>query len=367
MVLDAATDPPTLLAEVSECIGVTTNNVAEYTALIAGLEAAAHLRRRASCTCAPTRSSSIEQVKGAWKVKQPNLRPLHAEARALLAAYDDVDLQHVPREENTDADALVNAALDAASSEARAMLLWFVFGSIFGVWNVFQSPGLDFRLIAVGALLPALLDLPFGAQAYAHTLLVGRRRARARRWRVTAGPRAPAAAPPRAQPRDRLVHRARARAAAWAHKEVFWWPAFGDDAPARAAAPAVAGAARRGAARARGGVVDVDAASVSRDAARRRRASGAPAGSTIAIGEERVIAFVRHGQTELNRDGRLQGRIDVELSERGPRAGRARSARGSRGADDRRGRVSSPLQRAQQTAAAIAAVARPRRSRSTTG
>ena len=51
------------------------------------------------------------------------------------------------------------------------MLLWFVFGAIFGVWNVFQSPGLDFRLIAAGALLPELIDLPFGAQAYAHTLL----------------------------------------------------------------------------------------------------------------------------------------------------------------------------------------------------
>src|SRR5256884_9439813 len=50
------------------------------------------------------------------------------------------------------------------------MLLWFAFGSIFGVWNVFQSPGLDFRLIAVGALLPLALDAPFGAQSYAHTL-----------------------------------------------------------------------------------------------------------------------------------------------------------------------------------------------------
>src|SRR6478609_8502215 len=51
------------------------------------------------------------------------------------------------------------------------MLLWFVFGAIFGVWNVFQSPGLDFRLVAAGALLPTLIDLPFGAQSYAHTLL----------------------------------------------------------------------------------------------------------------------------------------------------------------------------------------------------
>ena len=55
----------------------------------------------------------IKQLRGEWKVKHANLRPLHDEARALLAAYDDVDLQHVPREENTEADALVNAALDA--------------------------------------------------------------------------------------------------------------------------------------------------------------------------------------------------------------------------------------------------------------
>jgi hypothetical protein len=45
-------------------------------------------------------------------VKQEHLKPLHAEARALLDAYDDVELAHVPREQNVDADALVNAALD---------------------------------------------------------------------------------------------------------------------------------------------------------------------------------------------------------------------------------------------------------------
>ena len=45
------------------------------------------------------------------------------------------------------------------------------FGSIFAVWNVFQSPGLDFRLIAIGALLPLVLDAPFRSMAYCHTLL----------------------------------------------------------------------------------------------------------------------------------------------------------------------------------------------------
>jgi len=42
------------------------------------------------------------------------------------------------------------------------MILWLVFGSVFGVWNVFQSSGVDFRLIAMGALAPLVLDAPFG-------------------------------------------------------------------------------------------------------------------------------------------------------------------------------------------------------------
>jgi ribonuclease HI len=112
VVYDAATDPPTLIASVSECIGVTTNNVAEYKALIAGLEAVAHLHAR----FIHVRADSllvIKQLRGEWKVKHANIKPLHAEARALLAEYEIVDLQHVPREENTEADALVNQALDA--------------------------------------------------------------------------------------------------------------------------------------------------------------------------------------------------------------------------------------------------------------
>ena len=112
------------------------------------------------------------------------------------------------------------------------MLLWFVFGSIFGVWNVFQSPGVDFRLIAAGAVLPALLDMPFGAMAYAHTLLAatlvlvatmlattgrGNRLRRRRALSLAIG-----------------WYAALVLSAAWGHREVFWWPAFGvarPDAP----------------------------------------------------------------------------------------------------------------------------------------
>jgi hypothetical protein len=105
------------------------------------------------------------------------------------------------------------------------MILWFLGASVFLVWNVFQSSGLDFRLIAAGSLLPLVVDLPFGEQAYAHSLLsavvvlvvamaatIGRgNRLRRRRalslaigWFVG------------------LV-----LGAAWANKDVFWWPFLG--------------------------------------------------------------------------------------------------------------------------------------------
>jgi ribonuclease HI len=111
LVLDASTVPAQRLATVSERIGEATNNVAEYRALIAGLEAAAATPAR----LARVRGDSklvIEQVAGRWKVKQPHLRPLHARACSLLEEYEEVDLAHVRREQNTEADALVNAALD---------------------------------------------------------------------------------------------------------------------------------------------------------------------------------------------------------------------------------------------------------------
>lgn len=120
------------------------------------------------------------------------------------------------------------------------MLLWFAFGAIFGVWNVFQSPGLDFRLIVAGALLPELLDAPFRAQAYAHTLLAavvvlfgtmllttgrGRRLRRRRALGLAIG-----------------WFSALVLSAAWTHNQVFWWPAFGvtrPDAPLFAIWPVV--------------------------------------------------------------------------------------------------------------------------------
>jgi ribonuclease HI len=112
VVLDPSTDPPTRLATVSESIGVATNNVAEYRALIAGLEAAREFPARRVRIRADSQLI-VRQLEGSYRVKQPHLRPYFERARELLAAYEDVDLAHVRREENIEADALVNAALDA--------------------------------------------------------------------------------------------------------------------------------------------------------------------------------------------------------------------------------------------------------------
>ena len=111
IVLDPSTSPPTRLATVSECIGSATNNVAEYQALIAGLEAARAFPSRRVRVRADS-MLVIEQLKGKWRVKQDHLRRLHSRALGLLDDYEEVDLAHVPREQNTEADALVNAALD---------------------------------------------------------------------------------------------------------------------------------------------------------------------------------------------------------------------------------------------------------------
>jgi ribonuclease HI len=100
-----------VLAQVSEGIGVATNNVAEYRAAIAGLARA----RELGASRALLRSDSrllIEQLSGRFRVKNPTLARLHAEARRAAAAFDDVAFEHVPRELNRDADRLANRGVD---------------------------------------------------------------------------------------------------------------------------------------------------------------------------------------------------------------------------------------------------------------
>ena len=100
-----------VVAEVAEGIGVATNNVAEYTAAIRGLERA----RELGATRVLLRSDSrllIEQLAGRWKVKNATLQVLHHEARSLIKAFEEVRFEHVRRERNVQADALANRGVD---------------------------------------------------------------------------------------------------------------------------------------------------------------------------------------------------------------------------------------------------------------
>jgi ribonuclease HI len=100
-----------IVDEIAEGIGEATNNVAEYTAAILGLERAKALGAREILL----RSDSqllINQLTGAYRVKSAHLQPLHRQIRALASAFDRVTYEHVPRERNVDADRLANLGVD---------------------------------------------------------------------------------------------------------------------------------------------------------------------------------------------------------------------------------------------------------------
>jgi ribonuclease HI len=102
----------TVLAEVAEGIGVATNNVAEYRALMAGLERAHALGAREVHVRADSKLV-VSQMRGDWKVKDDNLRALRDQARQLARRFGRVTYEHVRREHNKAADALANKAMDA--------------------------------------------------------------------------------------------------------------------------------------------------------------------------------------------------------------------------------------------------------------
>jgi probable phosphoglycerate mutase len=103
-----------VIAELRRSLGHATNNVAEYTGLIIGLEEA--LRR--GIDELDVRMDSllvVQQMNGLWKIKHPGLKPLALRAGELLARFPRRTIKHVPRELNSLADALVNRAIDDAT------------------------------------------------------------------------------------------------------------------------------------------------------------------------------------------------------------------------------------------------------------
>ena len=103
-----------LIEEFSESIGVATNNVAEYRALIAALEWA-HAHRSRTVRVRSDSLLLVQQMRGNYKVKNAGLRPLHARAALLAMEIGGVVFEHVGRELNAHADRLANAAMDGAA------------------------------------------------------------------------------------------------------------------------------------------------------------------------------------------------------------------------------------------------------------
>lgn len=107
------------IAGISKCIGRKTNNIAEYYALIAALDYASANKIRSL----RVRSDSellVRQMQGRYRVKNADLMPLYERAKKLARGLDYFVIEHVPREQNSDADLLANAALDGAGGGLKS-------------------------------------------------------------------------------------------------------------------------------------------------------------------------------------------------------------------------------------------------------
>jgi ribonuclease HI len=106
-----------LIEEVGAYLGVATNNVAEWTALVLGLEAAA---KRGIRKLGVRLDSElvVKQLRGEYRVKHAALQPLSRRAQRLLSGFAEVEIRHVPRKQNALADRLVNRVLDHEAQAA---------------------------------------------------------------------------------------------------------------------------------------------------------------------------------------------------------------------------------------------------------
>jgi probable phosphoglycerate mutase len=99
------------IREIKKYLGTKTNNQAEYTALITALESAQDLKNK-KIKIFTDSLLVANQINGLWKVKHPEIIPLNKKAKELFKTYLSVSIQHVPREQNSEADRLANLAID---------------------------------------------------------------------------------------------------------------------------------------------------------------------------------------------------------------------------------------------------------------
>jgi ribonuclease HI len=112
--------PDGTIEELHGALGIATNNVAEYSGLLAALRWASDHGHREVHIRADS-ELLVKQMRGEYKVKHPGLQPLAARARLLMMELDRVTFEHVRREQNKDADRLSNVGMDAAEAALRAV------------------------------------------------------------------------------------------------------------------------------------------------------------------------------------------------------------------------------------------------------
>jgi probable phosphoglycerate mutase len=117
VVIDAATG--NIVREISEAVGIATNNVAEYSALIFALEAAFEIDPAAEIVVRMDSKLVVEQMSGRWKIKHPDMLSLGARVQQLIAGKN-VEFVWIPREQNVLADALANRAMDGEPAPTAA-------------------------------------------------------------------------------------------------------------------------------------------------------------------------------------------------------------------------------------------------------
>lgn len=100
-----------IIAEVSEYLGVQTNNYAEYKALGLTVNRAIELKIKNVIVYLDSKLV-VEQMKGKWKVKNENIIPLHKEISIIISYFNSIEFIHIPRRFNKEADALANKAMD---------------------------------------------------------------------------------------------------------------------------------------------------------------------------------------------------------------------------------------------------------------
>ena len=111
-----------ILSKHSECIGVETNNIAEYKALIAGIKMAQSYHPN-TLICHMDSELVVKQLTGEYRVKMPTFQPLIHEILQLKSQFPALEFRHIPRSKNMRADALVNQALDNAPPPPLAKTL----------------------------------------------------------------------------------------------------------------------------------------------------------------------------------------------------------------------------------------------------